>query len=61
MEPIESICPYCGEPVEVIVDPEGGERQRYVEDCPVCCSPWEVEVIDQGDDQWEVSLRTSDE
>jgi hypothetical protein len=33
------ICPYCGEPIESYVDPGGGERQEYIEDCSVCCRP----------------------
>ncbi|MHB1225211.1 MAG: CPXCG motif-containing cysteine-rich protein [Gemmatimonadaceae bacterium] len=37
-------CPYCGEPSEIVVDPGGGNLQRYVEDCPVCCRPWQVTV-----------------
>lgn len=37
-------CPYCGEEVEISVDPGGGSNQSYVEDCPVCCSPWMVQV-----------------
>jgi cysteine-rich CPXCG protein len=32
-------CPHCGEPLETFVDPGGGERQDYVEDCAVCCRP----------------------
>ncbi len=43
-------CPYCGEEVEMSVDPGGGSSQSYVEDCPVCCSPWMVQVqYDAGD------------
>ena len=38
------ICPYCGEEVEIGVDPGGGSDQSYVEDCPVCCSPWMVRL-----------------
>jgi transposase-like protein len=37
-------CPYCGEEVEIAVDPGGGSRQSYIEDCSVCCSPWMVHV-----------------
>jgi len=37
-------CPYCGARVEVTVDPSGGARQEYVEDCEVCCRPWRVRV-----------------
>ena len=31
-------CPYCGEPIEVLVDPSV-EDQEYIEDCSVCCRP----------------------
>jgi Cysteine-rich CPXCG len=37
-------CPYCGEAVEIALDPGGGARQDYVEDCEVCCQPWRVSV-----------------
>ena len=42
-------CPYCGEANEVALDPGGGERQDYVEDCQVCCQPWRVVVEYHGD------------
>jgi hypothetical protein len=32
-------CPFCGEPVDVYVDPGGGEVQDFIEDCAVCCRP----------------------
>lgn len=54
-------CPYCGEAVEVDVDTTGGDRQSYVEDCPVCCRPWAVEVLRDADGQWRVDIRTADE
>jgi hypothetical protein len=38
---IRSTCPYCGEPVDLLVDGSVPE-QRYVEDCPVCCRPMVV-------------------
>ena len=37
-------CPYCGESGTVLVDPVGGGHQQYVQDCEVCCRPWEVTV-----------------
>jgi len=37
-------CPYCGEPNEIALDPGSGSHQRYVEDCQVCCQPWQVIV-----------------
>ncbi len=41
-------CPYCGEEVEIGLDPGGGSNQSYIEDCPVCCSPWMVQVRFSG-------------
>ncbi len=37
-------CPYCGESVELALDPGSGPSQDYVEDCAVCCRPWRVSV-----------------
>jgi transcription elongation factor Elf1 len=37
-------CPYCGEENEIAVDTTGGSSQSYVEDCQVCCQPWQVNV-----------------
>ena len=38
------VCPYCGERVEIALDPGSGADQEYVEDCEVCCRPWRVRV-----------------
>lgn len=38
-------CPYCGAPVLVSIEAELAGGARYVEDCPVCCRPWEVRVV----------------
>jgi hypothetical protein len=61
MARIESNCPYCGEPVDLHVDVDGGARQSYVQDCSVCCQPWQVEAVRDRDGEWNVALRTSDE
>ena len=37
-------CPSCFEQNYVAVDPSGGRRQRFVEDCPVCCRPIAFDV-----------------
>lgn len=37
-------CPYCGEENVIAVDPGSGAMQQYVEDCQVCCRPWQVTV-----------------
>ena len=60
-ESIVSACPYCGEVIELSIDAGGGARQSYVEDCPVCCQPWQVEVTQEDDGEWAVMLHTSDE
>jgi len=31
-------CPYCGEPITMLLEP-GATEQVYVEDCEVCCNP----------------------
>jgi Cysteine-rich CPXCG len=33
------VCPTCGERIVIPLDRSGGDEQRYVEDCPVCCNP----------------------
>ena len=33
------ICNSCGEEIVVPLDYSEGQRQEYVEDCPVCCNP----------------------
>ncbi len=33
------MCAGCGEWNETVVDESAGARQRYVEDCQVCCKP----------------------
>ena len=33
------VCPTCGESIVIPLDRSGGDEQRYVEDCPVCCNP----------------------
>jgi cysteine-rich CPXCG protein len=37
-------CPYCWEPIEVLVD-GSVPRQQYVEDCSVCCRPIVITVV----------------
>ena len=54
-------CPYCGEPVELAIDEDGATRQSYVQDCPVCCQPWQVDVTRDRDGDWAATLRTMDE
>jgi hypothetical protein len=53
-------CPYCGETVDVVVEPVGARHEEYVEDCSVCCRPWKV-VIERDEDATTVSLRRDDD
>jgi len=53
-------CPYCGEVVELLLDPGGGDIQRYVEDCEVCCRPWQIEVRYDPSGAAVVSAQTAD-
>jgi hypothetical protein len=55
------VCPYCGEPNEVALDPGSGPRQDYVEDCQVCCQPWRVHVRYGADGAAQVWADTADD
>ena len=50
------LCPYCGELNDISLDPGGGRRQEYVEDCQVCCRPWRVRVTYLPDGGAEVAV-----
>lgn len=52
-------CPYCGEPVEALLDLSGGDQQ-YIEDCPVCCRPIQFELQTDGD-SWDLQVRREDD
>lgn len=54
-------CPYCGESVEIAIDPGGGEQQEYVEDCEVCCQPWRVSLFYDAEGRAEVTVSALDE
>jgi hypothetical protein len=53
-------CPYCGQTVEIALDPGSGAAQEYVEDCEVCCQPWRVCVHYHGDGRADVSVSALD-
>ena len=52
-------CPYCGEPVEALLDLSGGDQQ-YIEDCPVCCRPIQFELQTDGN-SWDLQVRREDD
>ena len=53
-------CPYCGEIVLITLDPDGGSVSEYVEDCEVCCRPWQVFVAYAADGTAEVAVEVAD-
>jgi len=54
-------CPYCGESVEITLDPGSGDDQDYVEDCEVCCQPWRVAVTYDRSGEAHVSISALDQ
>ena len=43
-------CPYCGEEVEIYL--ESDTRGSLVQDCEVCCNPWHLRVVSDGNDRY---------
>ncbi|HEX7212962.1 MAG TPA: CPXCG motif-containing cysteine-rich protein [Methylomirabilota bacterium] len=52
-------CAFCGEENEVFVDPSGGDRQTFTEDCAVCCRPNLITLA--VDDDGEVTIEAVQE
>ena len=57
---VDIMCPYCGEPISLSLDPSGGRLQRYVEDCTVCCQPIDVNVEVDEDGEPHVTALSQD-
>ncbi|MDP4652194.1 MAG: CPXCG motif-containing cysteine-rich protein [Haliea sp.] len=53
-------CPYCGEPIEVLIDHEEA-GQQYIEDCQVCCRPITFSVSMDTDGDVSVAVYSEDE
>jgi hypothetical protein len=50
----EVTCPFCGETLVIYLEPE--VRGAFVQDCEVCCNPWNVRVTwDDGERYVDVS------
>jgi hypothetical protein len=50
MELVTYSCAFCGEENDVLLDPSGGTRQTFTEDCTVCCRPNLITLVFEGDD-----------
>jgi len=53
-------CPYCGEIIEVLIDPEDSD-QEYIEDCQVCCRPISFNITVQNDGELVIHVRAENE
>ena len=52
--PIEVQCPYCGERVEIAV--EADVWGSMVQDCEVCCQPWQLTITRDRDGDPDVKI-----
>ena len=53
-------CPYCGQGIEVVIDPSAGP-QEYIEDCHVCCRPISFTVRQDRQGNFSVEARSENE
>ena len=53
-------CPYCGEPIELIIDTSVAS-QEYIEDCQVCCRPITIHAEIDHEGYVNLSLRHENE
>jgi hypothetical protein len=58
MDNIQTIqCPWCWEELELYIDPE--TEGTMVEDCAVCCRPWQVHVYRESGEKASVLVTRS--
>ena len=50
--PLTYTCAFCFQINETAADPSQGDRQRYVEDCQVCCRPLVLDVVIDDGQAW---------
>lgn len=53
-------CPYCGESIDVLLDPTD-IVQQYIEDCQVCCKPINFLVFENMDEELTVTVTSDDD
>ncbi|TXS92677.1 CPXCG motif-containing cysteine-rich protein [Parahaliea aestuarii] len=53
-------CPYCGESIEVLIDPEE-VGQQYIEDCQVCCRPITFSIYADMSGVFSISVHAENE
>jgi uncharacterized Zn finger protein len=52
---VDVTCPCCGEPGTVAVEEEEGDAE-FVQDCAVCCRPWQVRISIRRDGSADVTV-----
>lgn len=60
LQEAEILCPYCGEPISLLVDGSAAP-QDYIEDCEVCCRPIEVHLGIDSTGHIEITARHENE
>lgn len=53
-------CPYCGEPISLLVDSSVSE-QNYTEDCEVCCKPMVIRVSVSTEDDILLDVKSEND
>lgn len=51
-------CPWCLKSIEMPVDP-GADEHHWVEDCPVCCHPIELDFTTGADGERKLTAEKS--
>jgi hypothetical protein len=54
------LCPYCGEIIEVLIDPSDA-GQEYIEDCQVCCRPIVFSIATADCEQLRIDVRAEND
>lgn len=54
------VCPYCGEVINVLIDPSDSDQQ-YIEDCQVCCKPINFFIYESVNGELSVNVCSDDD
>jgi prolyl-tRNA synthetase len=56
---IEEQCPWCCERVEIAIEPD--TWGKMIQDCEVCCNPWEMTITRDRDGDVDVRIERLDQ
>ncbi|WP_040513880.1 CPXCG motif-containing cysteine-rich protein [Paraglaciecola polaris] len=54
-------CPYCMEINDIEIDPDNDIGQQQIADCQICCSPIEILITQDNDNDFIIQARTDSE